>query len=103
VIEYQHFTDEWAFPYIAHQIFELDGPSLTVTLQITNSGKTEMPAGMGLHIYFVRTPLAIITAKTEKMWGNDSENIPLRLQLVQELECLSQGLNVNKKNIGQYF
>jgi aldose 1-epimerase len=103
VIAYQHFPDEWPFPYLAHQIFELNGPSLTVTLQITNSGKTEMPAGIGLHPYFIRTPLAIITAKTEKMWVNDSENIPLRLQSVQESECLSQGLNVNKKTLDNIF
>ncbi|MDE0792821.1 MAG: hypothetical protein OSB08_04155, partial [SAR324 cluster bacterium] len=65
--------------------------------------KNEMPAGMGLHPYFVRTPLSIITAKTEKMWVNDSENIPLRLQSVQESECLSQGLNVNKKTLDNIF
>ena len=62
-----------------------------------------MPTGMGLHPYFVRTPLAIITAKTEKMRVNDSENIPLRLQSVQESECLSQGLNVNKKTLDNIF
>ena len=66
VIAYQYFPDEWSFPYLARQIFELNGPSLTVTLQITNSGKTEMPSGMGLHPYFVRTPLAIITVKRKR-------------------------------------
>ena len=62
-----------------------------------------MPVGMGLHPYFVRTPLAVITAKTERMWVNDSENIPLRLLSVQESECLSQGLNVNKKTLDNIF
>ena len=103
VIAYQHFPEEWPFPYLTHQIFELNCPSLTVTLQITNSEKTEMPAGMGLQRYFVRKPLAIITIKTEKMWVNDSENIPLCLQSVQESECLSQGLNVNKKVLDNIF
>ena len=46
VLAYQHFPDEWPFPYLARQVLELNGPSLTVTLQITNIGKTEMPAGM---------------------------------------------------------
>ena len=46
VIAYQHFPDEWPFPYRACQSFELDGLSLTVSLQITNSGKPEMPAGI---------------------------------------------------------
>ncbi|MBT5794580.1 MAG: aldose 1-epimerase [Deltaproteobacteria bacterium] len=103
VIAYQHFPDEWPFPYLARQMFELNGPSLTVTLQITNSGKTAMPAGMGLHPYFVRTPLAAITAKTEKMRVNDSENMPLRLQSVQESEYLSQGLIVNQKALDNIF
>ena len=78
-------------------------PHLTVTFQITNSRKTEMPGDMRLHPYFVRTLLAIITVKTEKMWVNDSENIPLRLQSVQESECLSQGLNVNKRILDNIF
>jgi len=62
-----------------------------------------MPAGMGLHPYFVRTPLAAITAKTEKMRVNDSENMPLRLQSVQESEYLSQGLIVNQKALDNIF
>ena len=103
VIVHHYFPDEWPFPYLARQTFELNGPSLTVTLKITNSGKTAMPDGIGLHPYFVRTPLAIITVKTEKMWVNDSENIPLCLQSVQESECLSQGLNVNKKALDNIF
>ena len=72
-------------------------------MQITYSIKTEKPAGMGLYPYFVRTPLAIITVKTEKMWVNDSENIPLCQQSVKESECLSQGLNVNKKTLDNIF
>ena len=27
MIAYQHFPDEWPFPYLARQIFELNGPS----------------------------------------------------------------------------
>ena len=103
VLAYQHFPDEWPFPYLVRQVLELNGPSLTVTLQITNNGKSAMPAGMGLHPYFVRTPLAAITAKTEKMRVNDSENMPLRLQSVQESEYLSQGLIVNQKALDNIF
>ena len=103
VLAYQHFPDEWPFPYLARQVLELNGPSLTVTLQITNNGKSAMPAGMGLHPYFVRTPLATITAKTEKMCVNDSENMPLGLELVPETELLKQGLIVTKKALDNLF
>ena len=62
-----------------------------------------MPAGIGLHPYFVRTPLATITAKTEKMWVNDSENIPLCLQSVPETKLLNQGLIVNQNVLDNLF
>ena len=103
VLAYQHFPDEWPFPYLVRQVLELNGPSLTVTLQITNNGKSAMPAGMGLHPYFVRTPLATITAKTEKMCVNDSENMPLGLELVPETELLKQGLIVTQNALDNLF
>jgi len=103
VIADQYFLDECSFPYLARQIFELNGPSLTVNLQITNSGKPALPSGIELHPYFVRTPLAAITAKTEKMRVNDFENIPLWLQSVQESDCLSQGVTVNQKAMDNIF
>ncbi|HIO60621.1 MAG TPA: aldose 1-epimerase [Deltaproteobacteria bacterium] len=102
-IEYHHFSDEWPFPYTARQVFELTDSALTFIMQITNSGKTMMPAGIGLHPYFVRTPLATITAKTEKMWVNDSENIPLCLQSVPESKLLNQGLIVNQNVLDNLF
>ncbi|RTZ87925.1 MAG: aldose 1-epimerase, partial [SAR324 cluster bacterium] len=76
-IEYQLLPDEWPFSYLASQVFDLEASSLTVTLQIKNTGNSAMPVGMGLHPYFVRTPQASITAKTEKMWINDAETMPL--------------------------
>ena len=103
VLAYQHFPDEWPFPYLARQVLELNGPSLTVTLQITNNGKSAMPAGMGLHPYFVRTPQASITAKTEKMWINDAETMPLRLESVPETKLLNQGLSVTQNTLDNLF
>ena len=78
-------------------------PHLTVPFQITNSRKTEMPGDMRLHPYFVRTLLAIITVKMEKIWVSGSGNIWYRLQSVQESECLSLDLNVNKKTVDHIF
>ena len=103
VLAYQHFADEWPFPYLARVIFELNGPSLMVTLQITNSGKSAMPAGMGLHPYFIRTPLAAITAKTEKMWVNDAENMPLSLEQPEEIKRLNHGFSVKQKALDNLF
>ena len=62
-----------------------------------------MPVGMGLHPYFVRTPLASITAKTEKMWINDAETMPLRLESVPEIKLLNQGLIVTQNALDNLF
>ena len=66
VLAYLDFADVWPFPYLAHLVFELNGSTLRVNLQITNTGKSAIPAGMGLHPYFVLTTNFTITAKTEK-------------------------------------
>jgi len=62
-----------------------------------------MPAGMGLHPYFVQTPQSSITAKTEKMWINDAETMPLRLESVPETELLNQGLSVTQNELDNLF
>ena len=103
VLAYQHFADAWPFPYLARQVFELNGSSLTLTLQITNNGKSAMPAGIGFHPYFVRTPLATITAKTERMWINDSENMPLSLEQPEEIKLLNHGFEVKQKTLDNLF
>jgi aldose 1-epimerase len=102
-IEYQFLPDEWPFSYSTHQVFELTDSALTVILQICNSGESAMPVGLGLHPYFARTPLAVITAKTEKMWINDSETIPLCFESVPEKELLNQGLIVTPNTLDNLF
>ena len=102
-IEFRYVPDEWPFSYLARQFFTLTGSELTVNLQITNTGKLAMPAGLGMHPYFVRTPKVTITTKTEKMWINDSETMPLRLESVPETQCLNQGLFVNQEVLDNLF
>ena len=103
VLAYQHFPNEWPFSYLARQVFDLEESSLTVTLQINNTGNSAMPVGMGLHPYFVRTLQASITAKTEKMWINDSETMTLRLESVPETKMLNQGLSVTQNILDNLF
>ena len=102
-IEFQFLPDEWPFSYSGLQKFELEESSLTLTLQIRNTGNYAMPVGLGLHPYFIRTPQATITTKTEKMWINDLETMPLRLESVQETELLNQGLNVTQNALDNLF
>ena len=102
-IEFRYVPDEWPFSYLARHIFTLTDSALTVNLQIINTGKLAMPAGLGMHPYFVRTPQATITTKTEKMWINDSETMPLRLESVPETQWLNQGLFVNQEVLDNLF
>ena len=103
ILEYEYFPDEWPFKYSARQIFELDGSNLSITMQVKNTGQTSMPAGLGLHPYFIRTPNSFINAETKKMWINNSKKIPHKLKIVPEIELLSKGLHINGFELDNIF
>lgn len=78
-LEYRHAVSEWPWPYRATQRFTLTPASLTVALTLTNEGDTPMPAGLGWHPYFPRTPRATITADVRSVWLTDREMMPTTL------------------------
>jgi aldose 1-epimerase len=78
-LEYRHAGAAWPWPYRATQHFTLTPTSLTVALTLTNEGDTPMPAGLGWHPYFPRTPRATITATVRAVWLTDNEVMPTAL------------------------
>jgi galactose mutarotase-like enzyme len=46
---------------------------LTVELTLQNESDAPMPAGLGWHPYFSRTPRAAITADVRAIWLTDEE------------------------------
>ena len=50
-----------------------------MALTLTNEGDTPMPAGLGWHPYFPRTPRATITATVRAVWLTDNEMMPTAL------------------------
>jgi aldose 1-epimerase len=82
-LAYRHDGDGWPQPYRCEQRFDLAGGVLTVTLRLTNAGTGEMPAGLGLHPYFPRSPRCRVTATVAQMWETDSEVMPTRLAALQ--------------------
>lgn len=44
----------WPFPFKARMEFGVSGNSFTTTMLVKNVGEEEMPAGMGIHPYFMR-------------------------------------------------
>jgi len=72
-------ADAWPFPYRARQEFTLTQAGFDLMISVENTGREPMPAGLGQHFYFPRTPRTTVTAGIERMWVNDSEVMPLEL------------------------
>ena len=80
-LQYRHDGSDWPTPYFAEQRFSLAKGALTVEIAVTNGGKAPMPAGLGLHPYFPRTPDCRLTAAVGNMWATDTEVMPTELVL----------------------
>jgi len=78
-LEYRHAADSWPWTYLARQRFALGERSLSVELSLTNEGDAVMPAGLGWHPYFVRTPRTTLTASVDAIWLTDDEVMPTTL------------------------
>ncbi len=78
-IAFSHSPDAWPWPYAAEQTFTLDEGGMSILMTVTNRGDRPMPAGIGPHPYFVRTPQSRITASVDRMWLSDDEVMPTEL------------------------
>src|SRR4029077_2582987 len=72
-LEYRHAAEDGPWPYRATQRFTLGPTSLTVTITLTSETDAPMPAGLGWHPYFPRTPRAAIAAAGGAGWLPDAE------------------------------
>jgi len=68
----------WPFSYEAQQSFALTPDGFTLWMAVTNSGAAPMPAGLGHHPYFHRTPDATLRVTTRELWETDDEKLPTR-------------------------
>ena len=78
-IALDHAPDAWPWRYTADQTFTLGEGCLSLMMTLTNRGDSPMPAGLGPHPYFVRTPQARISAAVDRMWVSDAEVMPTDL------------------------
>ena len=72
-------SEDWPFAYRATQEFALHPDRLDVRIAIRNTGTTRMPAGMGIHPYFPRTPRTTLHAGVDAIWEIDAEVLPTEL------------------------
>lgn len=72
VLRLDHAGDDWPWPYAAWQRFCLTSCELLVELTVENRhSSAAMPAGLGLHPYFPRTPATRIACAATHEWHND--------------------------------
>ena len=71
-LEYRHPAGAWPWAYHATQRFTLTPSGLTVELSLSNQSAAPMPAGLGWHPYFPRTPRVTITADVRAMLLTDA-------------------------------
>lgn len=91
-LAYEHPADAWPFPYRARQRIALDADGLAMTIALENRGGEEMPAGIGHHPYFVRTPDCRVTGHAEGYWLNDAEVMPFERRPLEPGRDLRAGI-----------
>jgi aldose 1-epimerase len=67
----------WPFRYRARQSYRLDEDRLTVRLALENLEERPVPAGIGLHPFFVRDVDTELACRTMAVWTADAEVLPI--------------------------
>ena len=74
---FDYVADDWPWSYQAEQSFHLTTDRLVHTLSIINQSQASMPAGLGLHPYFPRSPDMQLRAKIDSYFPTDPTLLPL--------------------------
>lgn len=67
----------WPFRYRARQEYRLDDTTLSIRISLQNLEDRAVPAGIGLHPFFVREPDCTLACRTEFVWRTDQEVLPI--------------------------
>ena len=99
---FTHQADAWPWPYRARQHYKLSPDALEVTISITNMGDEPLPAGLGIHPYFVRTARSRLATEVDKVWLSDDDFMPSELVTVPR-EWDLNGLDPNSVSLDNNF
>jgi aldose 1-epimerase len=74
-----HPAGDWPWHYRAEQRVRVHANALEIALTLTNLDATPMPAGIGLHPYFVRPERLALTASVAGRWASapDAPGLPV--------------------------
>src|SRR5882672_7279478 len=103
LLEYRHAADAWPWAYRATQRFTLTPSALRVELLLANESDAPMPAGLGWHPYFPRTPRTTITAGVRAMWLTDGEMMPTTLGAEPPVTALARGAHADAVALDNCF
>jgi aldose 1-epimerase len=67
---------EWPWTFAATQTIALDAAGLHLTLALTNHDSRAMPAGIGLHPFFPKSPRMALQFEAAAVWSNDPRMLP---------------------------
>ena len=81
----------WPFRYRARQQYRLDEASFSIRIALENLEDRVVPAGIGLHPFFVREPDCTLTCRTAFVWRTDTEVLPIERIPVPSEWDFSQG------------
>lgn len=73
---------EWPFPFAATQHFKLGENGILASFGITNTGNSEMPAGLGWHPYFKASAGRLVRCDARYTWPRDTRLTPGELRRV---------------------
>ncbi len=103
LLELRHAPDAWPWAYRATQRFVLSPANLTVELALDNESDAPMPAGLGWHPYFLRTPRTALTAPVERIWLTDAEMLPSELAPSPVTARLAAGVTIDSVSLDNGF
>ena len=77
-IEYEHDgRGGWPFRYRARQTYRLERDALAIGMSIENLESRSVPAGLGLHPFFMRDAETRLSCRTQYAWVTDAEVLPV--------------------------
>lgn len=95
-LDYHHNPDAWPWEYQVRQIIHVKHQCLHINLVIKNLSAEAMPAALGLHPFFRRTPQTRVFAQVEKIWLTDDEIMPLEHTKPEPIRDPRRGIWVNQ-------
>lgn len=95
--------DLWPFAFDAEHRVTLDPDGVTLSLSVVNVDPRNMPAGLGWHPYFVRTPNTTLTFESEGAWLNGADHLPAQRARTAEWDFSRPRVVVDKALDNAFF